>query len=102
MNFDRNYQVKTAQKKNFGFDLIGRIQSLPIVKRVYLYVFLMALVGAATGAVKYRVEAANCSAENKCWTVESDGRKIRELGVGAVGGAIAATLISLPALLEEK
>ena len=101
MNFDRNYQTKTASEKNFGFDLVGRIQSLPIVKRVYLYVFLMALVGGATGAVKHRVEAANCSAES-CWTVESDGRKIRQLGVGAVGGAIAATLISLPALLEEK
>ena len=101
MNFDRNYQTKTASEKNFGFDLLGRIQSLPIVKRVYLYIFLMALVGAATGAVKYRVEAANCSVES-CWTVESDGRKIRELGVGLVGGAIAATLISLPTLLEEK
>ena len=102
MNFDRNYQAKTVREKNFGFDLLGRIHSFPIVKRVYLYVFLMALVGAATGAVKHRVESANCLVENGCWTVESDGRKIRELGVGAVGGAIAATLISLPALLEEK
>ena len=101
MNFDRNYQTKTASEKNFGFDLVGRIQSLPTLKRVYLYISLMALVGAATGAVKHRVEAANCSAES-CWAIESEGRKTKELGAGAVGGAIAATLISLPVLVKEK
>ena len=101
MNFDRNYQTKTASGKKFGFDLVGRIQSLSTLKRVYLYISLMALVGAATGAVKHRVEAANCSAES-CWAVESEGRQTKELGAGAVGGAIAATLISLPVLVKEK
>ena len=101
MNFDRNRQANTARTQNFGFDLIGRIQSLPTVKRIYLYVILMTLVGAATGAVKYRVEAASCTAENSCW-IEPEQRKIKELGVGAAGGAIAATLISLPALREDN
>ena len=102
MNFDRNYQTKTAAKKNFGFDLVGRVQSLPTVKRVYLYIALMTLVGAATGVVKYQVEVANCSAENNCWATERSQRKIKELRIGAAGGAIAATLISIPALMEEK
>ena len=102
MNFDRNCKTQTVQNENSCFDLTGNIQKLPTIKRVYLYIFLMALVGAATGAIKYQLESVNCSVKNDCWMAEPAQRKVRELGIGALGGVIAASLISIPALLEDS
>ncbi len=101
MNFDRNYKTQIAPKDKASFDLIGNIQKLPIVKKVYLYVFLMTLVGAAMGAIKYRVESVNCLVKDDCWMVEPAQRKAREIGVGAIAGIFAASLISIPALLDN-
>ncbi|MEL6495626.1 MAG: hypothetical protein AAFQ41_10965 [Cyanobacteria bacterium J06623_7] len=102
MNGDRNYQPQTVSDRKFGFDLLGRIKSLPVVKRVYLYIVLMTLVGAAMGTIKYRLESIDCNTKSQCWLVKPNQRKARDLGVGAVAGAIAATLISIPALLKES
>ena len=102
MNFDRNCKTQIVQNKNYSFDLIGNIEKLPIVKKVYLYIFLMALVGSATGAVKYRLESVNCSVKDNCWMVKPAQRKVRELGIGAVAGTMTATLISIPALLKDS
>jgi len=102
MNFDRNYTTQTTANKNSqNKKLAGKIQKLPIVKRVYLYVLLLTAIGTGMGEVKYRLESKNCMANDRCWIVEPAQRRIRELGVGAVAGMITATLISIPALLEE-
>lgn len=101
MNFDRNYRTHTVQNENTGLEIISKIQKLPIVKRIYLYVFLIAVVGAVMGEVKYRQESTNCMANDDCWTIEPAQRRMRELGVGAIAGIIVATLISIPALLED-
>lgn len=100
MNIDRQRRTQTAEK-NTSFDLIDKIQKLPLVPRVGLYIFTMAIVGAASGAVKYRVDVVSCVAQDVCW-LEPAQKKARELTLGAATGAIAATLISIPALLEEE
>jgi len=102
MNFDRNYQSQTVQKKQKSSNLIGKIQKLPILPRIYLYVFLMAVIGGGMGEAKYRLEATDCMSNGDCWMVEPAQRRVRELGLGATAGIIAATLISIPALLEEN
>ena len=51
MNFDRNYTTPTTANKN-SQKLIGKIQKLPIVKRVYLYILLLAAIGAVMGEAK--------------------------------------------------
>lgn len=101
MNFDRHHKIKTVQKSSENKNLLGQIQQLPIVKRVYLYIFLVAAIGGVMGEVKYRLDSPNCMTNDNCWTVEPSQRRVRELGLGVIAGAIAATLISIPALLEE-
>jgi hypothetical protein len=101
MNFDRNYQTQIAQNDK-STDFIDKIQKLPIVKKVYLYIFLMTVVGAAMGGVKYRLESVNCLAQSDCWTVETTQRRAREIGLGAIAGMFAATSISIPALLKDN
>ncbi|MGD1919868.1 MAG: hypothetical protein ACFCAD_13840 [Pleurocapsa sp.] len=59
MNFDRNYKAQTVPGKEIS--LVGKIQKLPILSRIYLYIFLMAVVGMAAGESKYRLEAQNCN-----------------------------------------
>ena len=98
MNFDRNYQTQIAQNDKTS-DLINKIQKLPIVKKVYLYIFFMTVVGAAMGGVKYRLESISCLAQSDCWTDETIPRKAKEIGLGAIAGMFAATSISIPALL---
>lgn len=101
MNFDRNYQTQISQNDK-STDFIDKIQKLPIVKKVYLYIFLMTVVGAAMGGVKYRLESINCLAQNACWTVETAPRRAKEIGLGAIAGMFAATSISIPALLKDN
>lgn len=101
MNFNRNYSQKAPNDK-ISRELIDKIRKLSIVKRIYLYVFLMMAVGAVMGEAKYRLESTNCMANDRCWTIEPAQRQVRELGTGAMAGAIVATLISLPVLLEEN
>ena len=100
MNFDRNI-INSTNKSSHYQKSFSRIQNLPIVKRVYLYILLMAAVGTGMGEVKYRLESKNCMANDRCWTIEPARRRARELGMGAVAGMITATLISIPALIEE-
>ncbi|MEL6928309.1 MAG: hypothetical protein AAFO95_06725 [Cyanobacteria bacterium J06600_6] len=105
MNFDRNYTITNSTVKH-SQELIGRIQKLPVVKRVYLYILLMTAIGVGMGEAKYRFESKNCMAKDQvlrahCWTIQPAQRRVRELGTGAIAGMITATLISLPALLEE-
>jgi|GEM_PF-2559598 len=121
MNFDRNLTSQTSLTKNNASKdrgLVSKVQKLPIVKRVYLYILLMAAIGTVMGETKYRLESKNCMANDlvlmqsllgetpktalhRCWTVEPAQRRIRELSIGAVVGVITATLIGIPALLEE-
>ena len=91
------HQVAKKQPQDF----LERIQTIPIVPRVYLYICVMGIVGAAVGGVKYRVEARKCHLDDSCWTVQPETREIKELGLGALIGIGAATLISIPALVEE-
>lgn len=102
MKIDRQRRTKTVQKTN-SFDLIDKIQKFPVVPRVGLYIFTMAIVGTASGAVKYRVEARSCMdmARDVCW-LEPTQKKAKELALGAAAGTIAATLISIPALIEDE
>ena len=104
MNFNRNLTPPASLTRNSADrdrKLASKIQKLAIVKRVYLYILLMTAIGAGMGEVKYHLESKNCMANDLCWTVEPAQRRIRELSLGAVAGMITATLISIPALLEE-
>ena len=101
MNFDRNYKT-TAFSNQSSQKLVVTIQKLPIVKRVYLYTLLIAAIGTGMGEMKYRLESKNCMANDRCWTIEPTRRRVKELGMGAVAGMITATLISIPALIEEN
>ena len=100
MNFDSNYKQTIRNHKEKS--LIDNVQKLPVVQKVYLYVFLMATVGMAIGEMKHRVEAKDCLAKDNCWTVEPNQRRIKDLGVGAIAGIGTAVLISIPALLKEE
>ena len=97
MNSNKNQVTKNKQSQSF----LERIQTLPVIPKVYLYICLMGTVGAVMGGVKYRVEAKKCLLNDSCWTIQPETRKIRELGLGALVGIGAATLISIPALVEE-
>ena len=101
MNFDSNYRFQTVRNHKEK-SLIDNIRKLPVVQKVYLYVFLMATVGMAMGEMKHRVEAKNCWTKDSCWTVEPSQRRIKELGAGAIAGIGTAVLISIPALLKEN
>jgi len=99
--FDRNYTTSTSSDQN-NQKLVGKIQQLSIVKRVYLYILLLTAIGAVMGEVKYRLESKSCMTNDRCWIIQPAQRRVRELSVGAVAGIITATLISIPALLEEN
>ena len=102
MNFDRDRNRTLQNNSDSSIQiLISTIQQLPIVKRVYFYILLMAVIGGAMGEVKYRLDSQNCMTNDSCWTVRPAQRRIRELGLGAIAGTVAATLIAIPALLEE-
>ena len=88
-------------KKSGNLTLIQKIRAIPVVPRVYLYVLLMTMVGTAVGEARYQFETKECNAKADCWLLEPTQRRTRELGVGAIGGMLAATLISIPALLSE-
>ena len=100
MNIDRNCHQTVQNEKNLR--LINKVQKLPIVPKVYLYIFFMAIVGTVMGELKYRVEATNCLANDDCWIVEPTQRRAKELTLGAGAGIFAATLIAIPALLAEN
>lgn len=98
---NRNYKHSIEQSKQKNPNWIDNIKHLPVVPKVCLYIFLMAIIGAGMGELKYRLEAANCLNDYNCWTIEPAERQARELGVGAIAGIFAATLISIPALLND-
>ena len=102
MNFDRSYKAQTVRDKKTSSSLASKIQKLPILSRIYLYIFLMATMGMAVGEGRYRLEAQNCNSNSDCWLVEPAQRRAKDIGIGATAGIIAATLISIPALLEDK
>ena len=55
MNFDRNYQPQT--RGNNTAKHLSSLQQISLAKRVYLYICLMTMVGAAMGEGKFRVES---------------------------------------------
>ena len=101
MNFDGNYKNQIAKNDRKSVNLIGKIQKLPLLPKIYLYIAVMAIAGTATGEVKYRLESSNCMTDDSCWVTEPSQRRAKELGAGAIGGIGTATLISLPALFKK-
>lgn len=98
---DRKYKKSRDQSQPESLNWIGKIKQLPVVPKVILYICVMAIIGAGMGELKYRLEAANCLNNDDCWLIEPAERQARELAIGAIAGIFTATLISIPALLND-
>ena len=98
---NRNSKNSIDKNETKNLSLISKIKKLPIVPKVCLYICIMAIIGAGMGELKYRLETANCPNDDHCWMIEPAERQAREMAVGAIAGIFTATLISLPALLDD-
>ena len=96
-----NHKKSTDQSKLVSSNWLSKIKQLPVVPKVFLYICLMAIIGAGMGELKYRLETATCFNNDNCWIIEPAEHQARELGVGAIAGIFTATLISIPALLND-
>jgi len=97
----RNSKNSVDKNEPKNLSLIAKIKRLPVVPKVCLYICVMAIIGAGMGEIKYRLETANCLPDDHCWMIEPAERQARELGIGAIAGIFTATLISIPALLND-
>jgi len=98
---NRNSKNSIDKSKPKSPNWIGKIKQLSLLPKVILYICLMAIIGAGMGELKYRLETASCLNNDHCWIIESAERQAREVGVGAIVGIFTASLISIPALLND-
>ena len=98
---NRNSKNSIDKQKSENISLISRIKQLPVVPKVCLYICLMGIIGAAMGELKYRLQAPDCTYDDICWMIEPAEHQAREILIGAIAGIFTATLISIPALLND-
>lgn len=87
----------TANKSN----TVNIIRSIPIAQRAIFYICVMAAVGGVIGEMNYQVESKTCLSNYECWTIEPTKRRFRNIITGTMAGIFAATIISIPAIVEE-
>lgn len=101
MNGDRKPQDFTIPGEADNISLIAKIRQIPLIPRILLYILVMTIIGVGMGEVKYRLTTSDCMQQADCWLVDPARRRMRELGLGAIGGIFAATLMSITALLSQ-
>ena len=89
-------------KNNDRNSWIGKITRLSLGKRACIYLLTMGALGAVAGSVDSKVTVERCLNEANCSIEELTEPGIIRIGIGACAGAIAAGIISLPAMLNEE
>lgn len=82
--------------------LKDKFRNLSIDKRAFLYVFFMGVTGAIVGTVDSQIAIKQCMNSENCVVENLTEMQVSKIGVGTCAGMIAATLLSVPALLEEE
>lgn len=86
---------KTENNKN----LSCIIQSISVTKRACILIFVMGIIGAAIKAIDTEIAIQKCLNLKMCLNTNSSEKRIMSMGVGACAGMVAATFISIPAIL---
>ena len=81
---------------------IDKFKNISVSKRAFSYMFLMGLMGAVVGTVDSKIVIKQCMDSENCAIENPTEIKISKISMGTCGGMIAATLISIPALLDEE
>lgn len=78
-----------------------RINNLSLRKKACIYMSLMGVVGAVAGFVDTKVSLDQCLDSEECLVSNPAQQQVYRMSVGAVAGVVAASMLSLPSLLNE-
>lgn len=90
------------RQKSKNNNLIAKVKQVSLGKRSLIFICSMGTIGAIAGSIDSKITFSQCLNSKNC-VVSSDiaEQKVNRIGVGAVAGMIAASMLSLPALLDE-
>ena len=91
-----------SRQKHSSKNLIAKVKNLSLGTRAILFVFSMGSIGAAIGLIDNKITFNQCLKSEVCLTSDVAEEKIHRIGIGAVAGMIAASMLSLPSILDEN
>lgn len=77
------------------------IKNISVSGRALIYMFSMGILGAAVGMVDSKIAIKQCSNTQDCAIANPGEMKLGKIGMGACAGMVAATVLSIPAILNE-
>ena len=89
---------KQQQQSN----LITKFKKISVEKKAFFYLFFMSITGAIVGIVDSQIAIKQCVDSKNCAIENPIEMQISKASVGTCAGMIAATLLSVPALLKEE
>ena len=89
-------------QKQLNEKVMNKIAKISLSKRAFTYLFMMGVVGAVAGGIDSKVALNECLDTQECSIDEFAEPEIHRIGIGACAGMVAASIISLPAMLNEE
>ena len=90
------------RQKHNSNNLITKARELSLSKKAIIFILSMGSVGAAIGSLDNKISFEQCVKSEVCLTGDLAENRINRIAVGTVAGMIAASILSLPPILEEN
>ena len=89
------------RQKTKNNDSIAKVKSISLGKRAIIFVCSMGAIGAIVGSIDSKVALDRCFNSEDCLTDNIVEHRVNRISIGAVAGMIAASMLSLPAIVNE-
>jgi hypothetical protein len=76
---------------------LTKVSNLPVELRACTYIFTMGLIGGGLGVIHTEIQAKQHQNQ-----ILSESNRVESIGVMALAGMIAASVISFSAILDDK
>ena len=87
------------QKRNI---LPKGLKKISVGKKALIYVLSMGAIGAVVGTIDSKIVLEQCSNAESCAIANSAKIQLGKISMGTCAGMVAATLLSIPAILKEE
>ncbi len=92
---------KKTDNQTQKYPLIAKLQSLSVWQKACLFTLFMGIAGAAVGGTLAEIEVRSCNAEEHCFMLDINQKRIDGIKSGSFAGMSAALFASLPAIIQE-
>ena len=80
---------------------IAGVKQISLGKRAMIFMCSMGAIGAIVGSIDSKVTIDRCLNSENCLTGDIVEHRVNRISIGAVAGMIAASMLSLPAIMNE-